>query len=247
VFGARAPQAAIERLAQAHYAHLWRLGTEFVRFRFMPAARKRAMVRVENLDAFVRAFEAGKGVLILTGHFGNWEVSTVAGIQSYPQVHGRFHFVRRPIKPRWLDALVTRRFNAAGFGVIGKRGSLDAIVARLEAGDVVVFPFDQFAHRPDGIDVEFFGQPVGTFRSLAILALATGAPVLPAASWREPGGRHVLRFEDPVPAVDIEDTNEAIRRTTRAYNAALETLILRHPDQWWWVHRRFRAARRPAQ
>jgi KDO2-lipid IV(A) lauroyltransferase len=247
VFGARAPQAAIERLAQAHYAHLWRLGTEFVRFRFMPAARKRAMVRVENLDAFVRAFEAGKGVLILTGHFGNWEVSTVAGIQSYPQVHGRFHFVRRPIKPRWLDALVTRRFARAGFGVLGKRGSLDAICQRLEAGDVVVFPFDQFAHRPDGIDVEFFGQPVGTFRSLAILALATGAPVLPAASWREPGGRHVLRFEDPVPAVDIEDTNEAIRRTTRAYNAALETLILRHPDQWWWVHRRFRAARRPAQ
>ena len=125
-------------------------------------------------------------MLILTGHFGNWEVATVAGIGSYPEVRGRFHFVRRPIKPRWLDAFVTRRFERAGFGVIAKRGSLDAIVdAASSAGDVVVFPFDQYAGRADGIDVEFFGQPAGTFKSLAIIALATAAPVMPAASWRE--------------------------------------------------------------
>ena len=242
VYGAGAPPAALRRLAEAHYAHLWQLTVELVRFRLMSAERRRALVRVENPDAFVQAFRAGRGVLVLTGHFGNWEVSTVAGIASYPEVRGRFHFVRRPIKPRWLDAWVTRRFHRAGFGVIGKRGSLDAIVQRLEAGDVVVFPFDQFAGRPDGIDVEFFGQPVGTFKSLAILALATGAPVLPAASWREDDGTHVLRFEPPLAAHDDDDTNEAIRLSTRSYNAALEALILRHPEQWWWVHRRFRRA-----
>jgi len=240
VFGNAAPDAEIERLAQAHYAHLWRLGTEFLKFRWLSAEGKRKLVSVDNLDAFIRAFEGGKGVLILTGHFGNWEVATVAGIQQYPQVHGRFHFVRRPIKPRWLDALVNRRFRKAGFGVVGKRGSLDRIVERLEAGDVVVFPFDQHASKPDGIDVEFFGHPAGTFKSLAILALATGAPVLPASSWRKPDGRHVLRFEDPLPVVDDDNTNEAIRRTTRAFNAALERLILRHPEQWYWVHRRWK-------
>jgi len=242
VFGDAVPPAEIDRLAQAHYAHLWQLGVEFLKFRWLSDAQKQAIVRVENLDAFIRAFEAGKGVLILTGHFGNWEVATVAGIRQYPQVHGRFHFVRRPIKPRWLDALVNRRFRKAGFGVVGKRGSLDTIVERLEAGDVVVFPFDQHAGKPDGIDVEFFGHPAGTFKSLAILALATGAPVLPAASWREPDGRHVLRFEDPLPVVDDENTNEAIRRTTRGFNAALERLILRHPEQWYWVHRRWKSA-----
>jgi KDO2-lipid IV(A) lauroyltransferase len=242
VYGADVAPAVLRGLAEAHYAHLWRLSAELVRFRLMSPSRRRALVRVENLDAFVQAFRAGRGVLVLTGHFGNWEVATVAGIASYPEVRGRFHFVRRPIKPRWLDAWVTRRFHRAGFGVIGKRGSLDAIVQRLEAGDIVVFPFDQFAGRPDGIDVEFFGQPVGTFKSLAILALATGAPVMPAASWREPDGTHVLRFEPPLPAEDHDDTNEAIRQSTRSYNAALETLILRHPDQWWWVHRRFRRA-----
>jgi len=244
VFGDTVPAIEIDRLAQAHYAHLAKLAIEFFKFRWLTAERKRAIVRVENLDAFIAAFRKGKGVLILTGHFGNWEVATVAGIQNYPEVHGRFHFVRRAIKPRWLDALVTRRFNRAGFGVMGKRGSLDRIVSRLEAGDVIVFPFDQYAHRPDGIDVELFGHPAGTFKSLAIIALATGAPVLPASSWREPDGRHVLRFEEPVSTVEHESTNEAIRLTTRAFNAALERLILRHPEQWYWVHRRWKTAGR---
>jgi KDO2-lipid IV(A) lauroyltransferase len=244
VFGAAVPIAEIERLAQAHYAHLWQLVVEFFRFRWLSAARKRELVRVDNLDTFVRAFERGKGVLVLTGHFGNWEVATVAGIQNYPEVRGRFHFVRRPIKPRWLDSLVTRRFNKSGFGVIAKRGSLEQIVALLERGDIVVFPFDQYAGGADGIDVEFFGEPAGTFKSLAIIALATGAPVLPAACWRTEDATHVLKFEDPVAAVDVASVNESIVRTTRAYNAALERLVVRHPEQWWWVHRRWRLARR---
>ena len=244
VFGAAVPLNEIERLAKAHYAHLWQLIVEFTRFRWMSAAKKRALVRVDGLETFVQAFHRGKGVLVLTGHFGNWEVATIAGIQNYPEVRGRFHFVRRPIKPRWLDALVTRRFNRSGFGVIGKRGSLDDIVTLLERGDVVVFPFDQYAGGKDGIDVEFFGERVGTFRSLAVIALASGAVVLPAACWRTPEGSHVLKFEEPVAAVDVENTSEAIERTTRAYNAALERLIVRHPEQWWWVHRRWRHARR---
>jgi KDO2-lipid IV(A) lauroyltransferase len=163
-------------------------------------------------------------------------------------MRGRFHFVRRALKPQWLDRLVTRRFSQAGFGVFPKRGSLDAILARLEQGDVIVFPFDQHARPPDGIEVDFFGHPAWTFRSLAIMALATGAPVVPAAAWREPDGRHVLRFEEALPPLDCEDTNEAIRRNTLAYNRALERLVLRHPEQWYWVHRRWKpAARRPAR
>ena len=242
VFGADVRDDEIERLAQAHYAHLAQLMAELVRFRWLSAGKKAAMVRVENIDAFVAARAQGKGVLILTGHFGNWEVATVAGLGNFPEVRGRFHFVRRPIKPRWLDGWVNRRFRKAGFGVIGKRGSLDAILDRLNSGDAVVFPFDQHARPPDGIEVDFFGEPAGTFKSLAIIALATGAPVLPASSWREPDGQHVLRFEDPVAPVEHDNVNEEIRRTTRAYNAMLERLILRHPEQWFWVHRRWKRA-----
>lgn len=241
VYGATLPETEIARLAQAHYAHLWQLFGEFVKFRWLSRKRKLALVRVENAEAFVAARAQGKGVLLLTGHFGNWEVATVAGIGNFPEARGKFHFVRRPIKPRWLDALVNRRFAAAGFGVIGKRGSLAAILDRLAEGDAIVFPFDQHANPPDGIEVDFFGHPAWTFKSLAIMALATGAPVVPAWSYRESDGTHVLRFETALQVLEHDDTNEAIRRNTRAYNVELERLILRRPEQWYWVHRRWKS------
>jgi KDO2-lipid IV(A) lauroyltransferase len=206
----------------------------------MSAQQKLALTRVENLDAFIAAQAQGKGIIVLTGHFGNWEVSTTAAIGQFPEMRGRFHFVRRAVKPQWLDRLVTRRFNQAGFGVFPKRGSLDAMLEALERGDVIVFPFDQHAGPPDGIEVDFFGQPAWTFKSLAIIALATGTPVLPATSWREDDGRHVLRFGAPIAPVEADDTSDAIRRTTRAYNAALERMILARPEQWYWVHRRWK-------
>jgi phosphopantetheine--protein transferase-like protein len=240
VYGDKVAPDEIVRLAQAHYGHLWRLAGEFLKFRWLSRTRKAALVRVENIDALVAAVNQGKGVLVLTGHFGNWEVATIAGIGNYPQVRGRFHFVRRAIKPKWLDALVTRRFNKAGFGVLSKRGSLDAILATLAAGDMIVFPFDQHARPPDGIEVDFFGHPAWTFKSLAIIALATGAPVMPATSWRESDGHHVLRFEDALAPLEHADTNEAIRLNTRAYNETLERLILARPEQWYWVHRRWK-------
>ena len=110
VYGERVDEAELVRLAQAHYAHLARLLVEFMRFRWLSDERKAAIVRVENID-LVRAVHArGKGVLILTGHFGNWEVATIAGVRKVPEARGRFHFVRRAIKPRWLESLVTRDY-----------------------------------------------------------------------------------------------------------------------------------------
>ena len=244
VYGASLPDADIVKLAQAHYAHLWQLAGEFLRFRWLSAEQKSALVRIENVDTFIAAFRRGKGVLVLTGHFGNWEVATIAGMSHYPEVRGAFHFVRRAIKPRWLDALVTRRFEKSGFGVIGKRGSLDRILELLADGEVIVYPFDQHAGPPDGIQVDFFGHPAWTFKSLAVLALTTGAPVLPATSWREPDGRHVLRFGEPLAPVEPADPNQSIRVNTRAYNAALERLILARPEQWYWVHRRWKSVTR---
>jgi phosphopantetheine--protein transferase-like protein len=240
VYGGKVDPTQIELLAQAHYGHLWLLLTEFVKFRFLSAEQKKKMVRVLGVPGMMAAFEAGKGLLILTGHFGNFEVSTVAGVEHFPQVKGHIHFLRRPIKPRWLSDMLTRRFNEAGFGVLGRRGSLEEIVQTIEGGDAVVFPFDQYARRPEGIPVEFFDHTAGTYKSMAVIALATGAPVIPACSWREPDGTHVLELLPALTAIIGEDVDAEIQRNTRAYNQALEQLIVRHPEQWWWVHRRWK-------
>jgi len=240
VYGANVEPAQIALLAQAHYGHLLSLLKELIQFRFLSDAHKKSIVRVEGVDGMIEAFEAGKGILILTGHFGNFEVSTVAGIEHFPQVKGRIHFLRRPIKPKWLSDLLSRRFNQAGFGVVGRRGSLEEIVSTIESGDAIVFPFDQYARRPEGIEVEFFGQAAGTYKSMAVIALATGAPVVPAASWREPDGTHVLKFFPALDPVLDDDVGQEIIKNTRAYNQALELSIVRHPEQWWWVHRRWK-------
>lgn len=240
VFGDVLPEHEIRRLAQAYYAHYIRFLLEFIRLPLMSQSRCRRLVRVENMESPIRAHEQGKGLIMLTGHFGNFEVATVAGIRQFPQYQGKFYFVRRALKPKLLNDLVTRRFRRAGFGTLAKRGSLDEILELLSGGAILVYAFDQHAARRDGVVVDFFGHPAGTFKSVALLALSTGTPVIPAYSWREPDGTHVLRFEEPVPLIECEDIGEAVRRNTRAYNAAIERMLLKHPEQWIWMHRRWK-------
>lgn len=240
VFGDVLSEHEIRRLAKAYYAHLGRFLYEFLTLPFMSPKKRRASVRVENMESPIRAHSQEKGILLLSGHFGNWEAATLEGIGQFPRYRGLFHFVRRPLKPRWLNDFVTRRVRRSGFGTLGKRDSLDDILELLSRGAIVVYVLDQHAGAKDGIPIEFLGHPASTFKSLAILALNTGAPVIPASSWREPDGTHVLRFEDPLPLIECDDINDAIRQNTRAYNAALERMLLRHPEQWIWMHRRWK-------
>jgi KDO2-lipid IV(A) lauroyltransferase len=230
----------LRRLAQAYCGHFIRFLVEFVRFPLMSRARRQSWVRVENVESPIRAHDQGKGLLLLTGHFGNWEVATVAGLTQFPQYRGLFYFVRRPLKPFWLNEFVNYRFRRSGFGTLAKRGSLETILDLLSKGAILVYVLDQHAAGSDGIPVDFLGHPARTFKSLAVLALNTGAPVIPACCWREPDGSHVLRFEDPLPLIESDDIGEAIRQNTRSYNAALERMLLRHPEQWIWMHRRWK-------
>ena len=244
VFGGYIPESEILKLAQAYYAHyIWFL-LEFLRLPFMSGASRKAWMRIENMEVALRAHAQGKGILLLTGHFGNFEVSTVAGIGQFPGYRGLFHFVRRPLKPKLLNDFITWRTRRAGFGTLAKRGSLEAILDLLAGGAIIVYVFDQHAGKGNGITVDFFGHPAGTFKSVALIALSTGVPVVPAYSWRESDGRHVLRFEEPVPLIEGEKVGDAIRRNTRAYNEVIERMLLRHPEQWIWMHRRWKVTDR---
>lgn len=241
VFGDVVPEAEIVRLAQAYYAHYLLFLWEFITLPLMSAKKRKAMIRVENMASPLRAHQAGKGLILLTGHFGNWEVATVAGIGQFPEFKGILHFVRRPLKPEWFNQFITRRFRRAGFGTLAKRGSLETALNLLEGGAAIVYVLDQYAVRKDAVVVDFFGHPAGTFKSPALIALSTGSPVIPCYSWREPDGTHVMRFEEPLTPIECEDAGEAIRQNSRAYNAALERMLLRHPEQWIWMHRRWKA------
>src|SRR5512139_868350 len=125
VFGHALSEAEIVTLAQAHYAHLARSLMELLRFPFLSETQVTALARVENVEACLRAHAMGKGVLILSGHFGNFELATVAAIRQFTQYRGQFHVLRRPVSPRWIERLLTRRFRRAGLAVLPKKGALD--------------------------------------------------------------------------------------------------------------------------
>lgn len=240
VFGESLTTRQIVSIAQQFYAHYLRCFGEFLRMPFLSEAQKKALIRIEGGENLEKGLAGGKGVLILTGHFGSWEVATVAGISQFTEFRGRFHFIRRPLKPKWFNDFVMHRFRKAGFGTLDKAGSLDEILDLLEQNEIVVSIFDQFTIKKYGILSEFFGHPANTFKSLSVLAQFTGAPVIPSSSWREPDGTHVLKFGEPVEVLTEGRTRDIIKKNTKRFNEALERIILRHPEQWIWMHKRWK-------
>lgn len=240
VFGKVLSEEELHELAKAFYAHFLKFLVEVFRLPWMSTKRKAEMIRVENLEAPLKAYDENKGLFFLSGHFGNWEVATVAGIGQLPQYRGQVHVIRKQLNPAILNAFVTWRFKRAGIGTLSRRGALNAALDLLEQGNVVLFVFDQHARGSSGVQVEFLGEHVATLKSLAILAMSTEAAVIPVSTWREEDGTHVLRFEDPLPTLDCEDTNEAVRLNSRTYNVAMERMVLRHPEQWIWMHKRWK-------
>tara|TARA_R110000850_G_scaffold261695_11_gene389835 strand:- start:730 stop:1920 length:1191 start_codon:yes stop_codon:yes gene_type:complete len=240
VFGETLDADKLVALAQAFYGHYLKCFGEFLMMAFLSQKKKEELVHIEGGENLEEALAKGKGVLLLTGHFGNWEVSTVAGIAQFKEYRGRFHFVRRPLKPKWLNDVVMNRFRKAGFGTVDKAGTLDDILDLLEENQIVVSIFDQFTIKKHGVVSEFFGHPAQTFKSLSVLAQFTGAPVIPSSSWRRPDGSHVLRFEAPVEVVTDGRTRDIISKNTKRFNEVLERIILRHPEQWIWMHKRWK-------
>ncbi len=241
VFGDRLSAAEIKRLAQSFYSHLFKLVAENLSRAWMSEERMLSRVRVVGHEHLAKAFEKNRGILLLTGHFGNWEFTPVAAIAHFKEFRGRFHVLRKLLANKFFEKILFRRFYKAGLTVIPKKNSLDHVLSALERNDIVAFIMDQYANpSKDGILVDFFGRKAGTFKSLALIARETGAPVIPAICYREAGGTHVMRFSEPVPWMENDDADAEIAENTRGYNRILENMVLEHPDQWLWAHRRWK-------
>lgn len=240
VFGTALESEQKMAIAQGFYGHFIRFFAEAFFFKFKGKKARQAMVRIEGQENLQAAIDQGNGVLMVTGHFGNWEVATLGGIGGHSDYFGRFHFIRREVRPPFVNRMVVKRFNKHGFGVLQKTGSIEEIVELLEKNDVIVAPFDQYAGMKFGVASEFFGRPALTFKSLSVLAQCTGAPVIPASCWREKDGSHVLNFDPAIDLVTDGPTRKLVATNTKRFNQALERIILRHPEQWIWMHRRWK-------
>lgn len=232
-------------LMQAFYSHLATSVKEFIFVQFMTKRQLSARVHIRGnqpLTDILNEGPQGKGALVLTGHFGNWEFAPLGGFLHFKQFFGRFHFIRRTIKNNTIERLIFGRYDRVGLNVIPKSNALEKVSDALNKNHIVVFVLDQHASvvKREGIAVEFFGKKAGTHRSLAIFARHTGVPVFPAAGYRLPNGQHMLEFFEPIFWQDYSSSQESIYRNTLAYNQAIEKIILAHPEQWFWFHKRWK-------
>jgi KDO2-lipid IV(A) lauroyltransferase len=188
-------------------------------------------IRLEGGEYFDRAKRAGRGVLFATAHMGNWEMSAYA----HALLAAPMSVVVRPLDNPWIDALVERRRSGSGNHMIFKKDFARSILKALAANEAVGILVDQNSAADAGVFVDFFGMKACAGTGFAKLAAHSGAAVIPGfALWSEEERRFVLRFYPP-----IEMTGDAAH-DTQAVQSKIEEIIRQYPDQWLWIHRRWR-------
>jgi len=225
------------RIARAVFAHLGRLLMGFLEFDGLSRDRMRGLIEIEGEDHIRQALAQQKGVLIVAGHFGFWEMHAL----GHSLLVGPMSVMARPLDNPLLNDLLERIRGATGTAVIHRRGGLRGVLRALSANQSVAFLIDQHVHGADAVYVDFFEQPAATTSALASIALRTGAPVIPVFTLPLPRGRYRLVYESPVepPAPDEPD---ARRLFMQRCTDVLEMYVRRYPELWLWMHRRWREA-----
>lgn len=219
------------------FRNLGRLLGEISQFPRLNRANIRNIVGYEGLENYLHAVAQGRGVILLTGHIGAWELSVYAhSIYGHPMA-----FLARRVDNPLVEQLAERQRARFGNRSIDKKNAVREVLKTLKAGGVVGILADLNAAREEGVFCDFFGVPACTTAGVATLALRTGAIVLPGyIVWDEAARIHRLYFEPPIETINTGNQKDDVQINTARYTAALEAIIRRHPDQWLWIHRRWR-------
>ena len=213
------------------------MAAEFAHFPRLTKDNIEKVVTLEGHENFLEAQRRGKGVLYLTGHIGAWELSSFAqALYGYP-----LHYMARPLDNKRLDALVNQYRCASGNQPIFKNESARVMLKTLKESGTIGILADQNTMPEEGVFVDFFGKSACTTTGIARVALHTDAAVVPGyAYWDASIGKYRLRFEPPVPLTRSGDTERDIFENTQKFAKVLENLIRKHPDQWVWLHGRWK-------
>ncbi len=225
------------QIVRGVFSNLGRLLAEFCQLPKLTADNISQVVIYDGFENFAEAERRGRGVLFLTAHFGAWELCPSAhALYGHP-----LKFVVRPIDNPYIDRLINRYRMLSGNQIIEKKSSLKEILTTLKNGGAIGILIDQNTTRDAGVFVPFFGIPACTTTSLATIASRTGATILPGVLiWDKALRKHRLRFEPPVELLESGDRQRDVIENTARCNRVLEELVRRHPDQWLWVHRRWK-------
>jgi KDO2-lipid IV(A) lauroyltransferase len=193
------------------------------------------MVRVEGLEHFDAALQAGRGAVLFTGHFGNWELFGAAAV-----AHGySIHFLVGEQSNRRVDDLMNDLRRAQGIGIISRHVALKKVLRALKDNQMVALLADQNV-RKGGVFVDFLGRPASTARGPAMFAIRNGAPLVCGFIYRERGGGHVATLEAPLYADPSLEGEAQLVDLTQRFTDRLAEWVRRHPDEYFWAHRRWK-------
>jgi KDO2-lipid IV(A) lauroyltransferase len=225
------------RILRGVFTSLGRQLAELCQFPRYTSANVDEVVVYDGLEHFEKAYARGKGVLFLTAHFGAWELSAFAH-----SLHGHWlHVVMRPMDNVYLDQLLQSYRTMHGNKVVPKDDFVRGLLGAMKCGETVGILMDTNMTPPQGIFVDFFGIPACTASGLARIALRTDAAVVPGFTiWDERLGKYRLRFDRAVELVRTGDLEADIVANTQKFTKVIEEYVRRYPEQWLWVHRRWK-------
>jgi KDO2-lipid IV(A) lauroyltransferase len=224
-----------QRLRRAAYAHLGHLVFEVALVLGPLRSFVRRYSELRGLAYWREARASGKGVIFLSSHIGNWELMAAAGGLAGIDLM----LVTKRLKPEWFHRAIAAGRATCGVRATYEPRTLKDVLACLKKGETVGFVLDQYAGPPVGVRVPVFGQPVGTNTVVASIAKRTGAAVLPVLNYRD-GNKHIVEIQKPLDWVSDPIPAKEIAVNTAQYAKLLEGHILAHPEQWLWIHRRFK-------
>jgi Kdo2-lipid IVA lauroyltransferase/acyltransferase len=225
------------RILRREFISLGRQLAEFCLFpRYAPDNISQVVI-YDGFENFERALARGKGVLFLTGHLGAWEISAFAH-----SLHGHpLAIVMRSLDNPYVDNLLQRYRTLHGNRTVDKDDFVRGLLSAMRAGETVGILMDTNMTPPQGVFVDFFGIPACTASGLARIALRTDAAVVPGFSlWDSKLRKYILRFDPAVELIRTGDDPADLIANTAKFTRIIEEYVRRYPDQWLWVHRRWK-------
>jgi KDO2-lipid IV(A) lauroyltransferase len=223
------------RLARASFRNLGRLLFDLLWMSGQTREQIERQVVLEGWDHLDTAYRRGRGVLLFSAHFGNWE--RVALLQGYRG--RRLNMIVRPLDNPFLETYLNQFRSRSGNRILPKRGAIRRCLKPIRDGEGIAIVIDQRVPEKDAVLVDFFGHPALTTRALASLALRFGCSVVPVFSIPLADGRYRIVYESEIPLPDHGSDEERTHDLTQRCTAVIERYVRRFPEAWFWMHRRW--------